>query len=658
MAIRGSFTERVVVLGPVVVVVAITGLWLIRGVPVPPWAVFLLACLAAGAIAVAYRLHVRDTRALEEGVGVHTRASETWMATVEALARAIEARARSSRTDIRREQAYAVALAESFGMPAEEIEGVRVAALLHDVGKLGVPDHILAKKGPLTAEETDKVRIHSQLGADILAHVPFPYPVASLVLCHHERWDGSGYPTGLSGSDIPMGARILSVVDQFVSLTSDRPFRKAVSRADAIEALWRESGKALDPVVVGRFVERLQSMESAFSAIVTTGAKPRLAGLTRGHRRRLGTADPEVTVFDEIADAQKEIYALYDVAQSLGTSLGVADAMGVIAAKLRELVPFSSCALFLHDTADSMARCRFAIGPGAIHLRRMELCVGSGVVGRAIATRECVVNEDPGDDFLTIGVVPDDQTLKSGLVCPLIVGDRVMGALAMYHTEPKYFTEDHHRLALRVTGQAAGVLHNSLLFERTHEEAVTDQLTGLPNNRFLVLHLARELARARRLATSVAVLLLDLDNLKGINDTYGHQAGDRALREVASVLRRAVRPYDVVSRYGGDEFVVMLSDCGIAEAEAKRVELQRLIDSLPFLARATQRVRLAASVGAAVFPRDGDTSEALLAVADRQMYLDKGARKNPTPPPAGVDAPKERPIIADLNQTSLAKGLL
>jgi len=655
---RGTFTERVVVLGPVVAGVIATGVWLLRGPTVPAWVAFLLASVAAGAAALAYHLHTKGRTALGDAQRQHHRASDTWLATVEALARAIEARARSSRTDIRRELAYAVEMARTFGMPAQEIEGVRMAALLHDVGKLGVPDHILTKKGTLTPEETGKVRIHSQLGADIIADVPFPYPVVPLVLCHHERWDGSGYPAGISGSDIPLGARILSVVDHFVALTSDRPFRNAVSRADAIEALWREAGGSLDPVVVARFVELLPSFETAFETGARADTRRRVAEATREHQRRAGISGSHGSVFDEIALAHKEIYALYEVSQGLGSSLGVADSMGVVAEKLRDLVPFASCALFLHDTTRGVARCRYAIGTGAKQLRQMELRVGSGLIGRVIVTRECRVNEDPGDDFLSIGVPADGQVLKSALVCPLVVDEHVIGALAMYHTEPGFFTEDNHRLAMRVTAQASAVIHNSVLFDRAHEESVTDQLTGLPNNRFASLHLARELARARRLASSVAVLLLDLDNLKDINDNYGHPTGDRALREVASVLRRAIRPYDVVSRYGGDEFIVLLSDCGIEDAEVKRIELQQVVDSLPFVVRGTQRVRLAASVGAAVFPRDGDTYEALLAVADQQMYRDKSQRKRITPAPSGIPTTIESGSIADVDLRRAADGVL
>ena len=155
----------------------------------------------------------------------------------------------------------------------------------------------------------------------------------------------------------------------------------------------------------------------------------------------------------------------------------------------------------------------------------------------------------------------------------------------MYHTEPSVYTDDHRRLLDRISEQAAAVIYNSIVFEQTQEDSLTDPLTGLPNTRFMFMHLTRELARADRLKSEVSLLVMDLDNFKDINDTYGHHVGDRALREVAGVLRTAIRPYDICVRYAGDEFIVVLSGCGGEEAERKRLELQRAVDHLQFEAR-------------------------------------------------------------------------
>ena len=179
--------------------------------------------------------------------------------------------------------------------------------------------------------------------------------------------------------------------------------------------------------------------------------------------------------------------------------------------------------------------------------------------------------------------------------------------------------------------QAAAVINNSMLFEQTQEDSLTDPLTGLPNTRFLFMHLTRELARAARLGAEVALMVMDLDSFKEINDTHGHHVGDRALCEVARVLRAAIRPYDICVRYAGDEFIVVLSGCSVEEAELKRDELQKSVDDVYFEARPGRRLQLGISVGIAVFSRDGDSYETLLATADSRMYQDKAVRKRRTP---------------------------
>ena len=198
----------------------------------------------------------------------------------------------------------------------------------------------------------------------------------------------------------------------------------------------------------------------------------------------------------------------------------------------------------------------------------------------------------------------------------------------MYHTDASFYSEDHRRLLDRVCEQAAAVLHNAVVFEQTQEDSLTDPLTGLPNTRSMFQHLTRELARAERLKSEVSLLVMDLNHFKEINDTCGHHMGDRALREVASVLRTAIRPYDMCVRYAGDEFIVVLSGCGRDEAEHKRVELQNIVDRIVFEAHPGQLVPLTISAGAAVFPHDGDSYESLLAKADSRTYLDKSARKS------------------------------
>jgi len=563
-----------------------------------------------------------ERRHVEEMADLH-------LATIEALALAIDAKDQTAQTHIRRVQVYATSIARGLGMSDNEIQGVKTAALLHDIGKLAVPEHILSKPGPLTQEEFQKIRVHPQVGAEIISAVPFPYPVAPLILSHHERWDGKGYPQGLKGEDIPLGARILSVVDYYDALTSDRPYHKAMTPDAALALLQQEAGRALDPAVVQMFVKMAADMEAAAGTVET--ATPRRLSLEPTNERGTPAVgfQPESiknTVFDDIALAHKEIYALYEIAQTMGTSLGVADTMALISSKLSNLVPFSACALFLFDEESDTLRCRFATGVEADAIGTMMVRAGQGLAGWVARNRRPLVNARPSAEFEAAGL-SKSTALQSALVAPLVFSDRFIGTLAVYSTQSDFYTDDHRRLLDRVSEQASAVIHNSIVFEQTQEDSLTDPLTGLPNTRFMFMHLTRELARAERLKAEVALLVMDLDNFKEINDNHGHHVGDRALREVATVLRSGIRPYDICVRYAGDEFIVVLSGCGADEAERKRVELQRTVDEVLFEARPGRRLPLGISIGAAISPHDGDSYEALLATADSRMYRDKTRRK-------------------------------
>jgi diguanylate cyclase (GGDEF)-like protein len=388
----------------------------------------------------------------------------------------------------------------------------------------------------------------------------------------------------------------------------------------AAELIEKEAGKALDPKAVQAFLRVLPAVrEEAEGWTEPRPAHGQFSGPVTDRPLR-------PSVFDDIAVAHGEIYALYQIAQTMGTSLGVSDTMSHIAPKLSALVPFSACSLYLYDESTETLHCGFSTGTDAELMRGLMLKNGLGLAGWVARNRRSLVNARPSADLEAAGMsIP--TSLQSALVCPLIIEERVVGTLAVYHTTPGFYHDDHRRLLDRVCEQAAAVIKNAIVFEQTREASLTDPLTGLPNTRFMVRHLTRELARAERLSAEVSLIVMDLDEFKVINDTYGHHVGDRALREVAQVLRAAIRPYDVCVRYAGDEFIVVLAGCGSDEAEAKRRELQDAVAAAGFDARPDTRVWLAISAGAAVCPQDGESYEALLAKADSRMYRDKVARK-------------------------------
>lgn len=350
--------------------------------------------------------------------------SDLHLATIEALARAIDAKDQTSQNHIRRVQHYAAGLARAIGMPEPEIQAVKTAALLHDIGKLAVPEHILSKPGPLTHEEFQKIRAHPEVGAEIIEAVPFPYPVSPLIRSHHERWDGRGYPIGLKGDVIPPGARILAIVDYFDAIVTERPYHKTVAHDAAVGLLKREAGKALDPDLVGHFIRVLPTLEAKLgeNQPLERRASAEVRADPASDVQPATGLSPEpvasTNVFDDIARAHREIYALYEIAQAMGGSLGVSDTMALITSKLSNLVPFACCALFLRDEKGEYVECRFASGANSELLQQLKVRIGEGMTGWVARNRRALVNARPSADFEAAGLGGMRATqLQSALVC-------------------------------------------------------------------------------------------------------------------------------------------------------------------------------------------------------------------------------------------------
>jgi diguanylate cyclase (GGDEF)-like protein/putative nucleotidyltransferase with HDIG domain len=524
------------------------------------------------------------------------RAMEVQLATIEALALAIEAKAGCTPEHIRSIQLYAGALAEAVGMSDADVQAVRTAALLHDIGNMAVPEHILSKGDALTPEEFERVKIHPRVGAEILRKVEFGGPVCDFVLCHHERWDGLGYPSGLRGDSIPLGARVLAIADCYSTLQTRRPYRPARTQTASIAVLREFAGTAFDPALVELLIAWVLSSAPS-TADHESAAWP----------------EAEPLALRDIAGAHREEQTLYEIAQALGSSLGVGDAMALIHEKVSRLVPFTTCALFLGDDENGFV-CRYAHGPGTEALFKWTPKSWSELSLRLPA---CADGRDARGEEL--------QALQP---CPLVFEGRSIGGLVLYHTVANNFTDEHRRVLGRVSEQAAAVIFNSTRFEQTEHESQTDPLTGMANRRSLDRQFEAGLSRAGRTGGHGTVVVLDLDRLKEINDTYGHEAGDRALRAVGSVLRASVRENDLCARFAGDEFIVVLWDCSPEHQLRRMAELQDAVAAHPFEPRPGVRVSLSISAGAARLPEDGDSFDELLVAADERMYHDKAGRRS------------------------------
>ena len=576
-----------------------------------------------------YRLYLARLEAQKDRVEIEKRHVEEIaslnMRTIEALALAIEAKDHTTHTHLQRVRTYAIEIAKEIGLSSDEIEALRAAALLHDIGKLAVPEHIINKPGRLTPEEFEKMKVHPLVGAEILERVAFPYPVAPIVRSHHERWDGSGYPAGLAGEEIPIGARILAVVDCLDALASDRQYRPAMPLDQAMRQVKERADTWFDPKIVAlleqRYVDLEKLAQTQEAAFLPSGFSRNLRverGLApaTGFEKSADNSPIESDFLTSIASARQEAQAMFDLSQDLGNSLSLSETLSVLSMRLRKLVPYDSIAVFVNRNGWLLPE--LVSGENFRVLSSLKIRVGEGLCGWVAENCKPIINGNP---LVEAGYSADPDkyaTLSSALAVPLEGLNGVVGVLAMYHSGQDAFTPDHLRILLAVASKVALSVENALKYQQAESSATTDFLTGLPNARSLFVHLAQEVARCRRMNNSLAVMVCDIDGLKKINDSFGHLEGDKLLREFSIRLKDACRGYDYVARMGGDEFVVMAPGL-MPDAVLEKAE--RLNQAAIEAGRLTcGREVISLSVGTAFCPADGYDVEALLAEADRRMY--------------------------------------
>ena len=574
-----------------------------------------------------YRLYLSqledEKRHVEEMANLHLR-------TIEALALAIEAKDQTTHDHLQRVRVYAIEVAKELGMKGAELEALHAAALLHDIGKLAVPEHIISKPGRLTPEEFEKMKIHTVVGAEILERVRFPYLVVPIVRAHHEKWDGSGYPFGLKGMEIPIGARILSAVDYLDALASDRQYRRAMPLDDVMKRISEESEKSFDPKVVEVLKRRYRSLENLAQSKSSEDSGLALSSeikITRGPApaagfENAGVADRpgrETSFLSSIAAARQEAQSLFELSQDLGASLSLGETLSVFSVKLKPMVPYDAIAIYI--LRDDVLIPEYVNGDNYRLFASLRIPFGDGLSGWVAQNKKPIVNGNPSVEPGYLNDPSKFSTLRSALALPLEGVTGVIGVLALYRAERDAFTSDHLRILLAVSGKMALAIENALKYQQAESSATTDYLTGLPNARSLFLQLDRELARCKRDSASLTLMVCDMNGFKKINDRFGHLEGNRVLRLFAQALKDSCREYDYVARMGGDEFVVIAPGLA-AEDAAKKVELIRPLARQAGFDVCGEDI-LSLSVGMAVSPADGNDAEQLLTEADRRMYLEK-----------------------------------
>jgi diguanylate cyclase (GGDEF)-like protein/putative nucleotidyltransferase with HDIG domain len=590
---------------PVIVLAGIPLLWYLFyhfGVEIA----FVLAPIAAAG-AVAYRLHLnslsKKTREVSEASRVH-------LATVEALATAIDARDQVGIGHVRRAQIYAVGMGRLLNLSEKDIDALRTGALLHDIGKLAVPDHILNKPGGLTPAELEKTKIHSEVGASILEKVGFDYPVVPTVRFHHERWDGLGYPRGLKGEQIPLTARILSVADAFDTLRGARPYRPALPREKARQIIQSEAGTRFDPSIVSLLIRNLGKLEAEIIK----------------HGLAYDDAHQDSHFVEQIKQANKEVFSLYELAREFSAASTLRETLEFFSAKVHEFVPFDTCVVYLLDGNKRTATAAHVDGINAGIIERHSIKVGQGATGYALKSRENVLNVDPDLDFF-YAQLELTQSYTALASVPLVAAGETIGALTLYSCELNEYGEEHVRLLETISRIAADAIDKSLDHAEAQTNAMTDPMTGLPNARSLQSQFEKEVARADRNNESFQLVMLDLDGFKAVNDNFGHKAGDQLLREVSRVIGGQLRDYDFLARYGGDEFVAIVPETKPEDVADLCLRIEKAVAAFELPFPDGESARVGVSPGSATYQR-GLTFDQMIVAADKAMYVRKTMRKN------------------------------
>ena len=533
---------------------------------------------------------------------------------LEMLAMAIDAKDDVTHDHIQRVKLFARRMGEAVGLSELEIEALKAGALLHDIGKIGVPAYILNKPGKLTEHEFEQMKMHTIIGADMLSNVDFRYPVVPIVRHHHERWDGRGYPDGLKGEMIPITARILTLVDNYDALRSDRPYKTGMTREAALAYIKENAGTFFDPSLVETFLSMADQLEiEAVNVKPPPSDKPiKVESAAMANARPAAGFDtaPQVdraaAALNSIAETNQRVTALYEMSRTLSSILSLEDTVAILSNRLSKLIPFTTCAIALFDASRSEFEIVHATGLHAERFMKRRMPAEAGITGWVITNQRPMYNTNPVLDLAFLGA-ETASAYKGVVVFPLIKNGEPLGAIALYSTEIAAYASEHIQLMESISQPASDAIRNALTFEQAQRGSFTDA-TGLANERALMSQFERERALSRKLGTPLSLLVINVNQF-GFASGDGENCREEALTQLCRLTRKQVRESDLVARYESDSLIAVLPDSGQSAASEVCSRIGREI-VLAGLANDSS-----VSVGTATSADGGDSFEDLLQTA-------------------------------------------
>ena len=551
-----------------------------------------------------------------ENVGALARMRELYLASVRALAAAVDARDPYTRSHSARVAALSRGIAEEMQLSADQVRRIQLGALLHDIGKIGVPDAILNKPGALSPDEWVMMRSHSMLGASIVNAVEPLRDLVPIVRSHHERYDGEGYPDQLGGDLVPIEAYVVAAADAFEVIVSRRAYKPAQSVEHACAELLRCRGTQFHPAVVDSFLRLIERDRAQGAAQLR-----RIAGIL--HEDIEDVPGPGVLLEQFAASAQthgRQLAILQRLASEISAVLDIDELAERLLRIICDAMGYENGFLLTLDDAAENLVIRAAVGPSGSYVGQ-RLPRGQGISWWVIEHGKLQNVADGRLDPRFYG----PSEIRSVLCVPLQLGDERIGALGVESVRLAAFSREDEDLLTAVSHQVAAAVRVAKLHQAAKTAAATDPLTGLPNRRSFFQRLERELAG--RDGAPLTVAIVDANGLKALNDGYGHAAGDEALVRVGAILQGGVRDGDLVARIGGDEFAVLFAGAPILTAE--RI-VRRLAERIAHSTLSLGHHLPTIAWGVADADVDS-TVDALVEAADRAMYRQKQLTRKRTP---------------------------
>ncbi len=539
---------------------------------------------------------------------------QLYLRTVESLALAVDAKDQTTYGHIRRVKVYATGLAKLCGIEdASELQAIETGALLHDIGKIAIDDYILNKPGRLTEQEFEKIKMHTAAGDEILQQVRFPFPVAKYVRYHHERWDGTGYPDGLKGEEIPLGARILAIADAFDAIRFSRPYKLSLAKDETIEIMRSQAGTVYDPDLVILFLEHVDELEQA--ALTASENVPQLS--FRKHFKAIDRSSSKhpynPTIHKDIA---AELVQVSEFCNAVCGHLDLKEILQIFAHRIERIVSYSTCAFFL-DNGDDRLSAAYVSGVHSELLQGSYLEMGKGISGWVAAYKRPMVNTGPALEFTDIQ--GDFSSYTDALVVPLVYEEKCLGTISLYTQKPIPYSHYELNILQTLAGFLAPLISESKKYGVVDPDVIdpTTQIHRIP---YLSAIGPQLISYAGKNRAPVSLIYLEVKNLGQITRIFGEILANSILRKIAECIKPELRETDILVRYGQQGFVAFLP--GVRDQQALRC-VQRLKQQIRAeVPVAALGFSIDCRAGISSYPKNGSTVFALLQSAQENMQSD------------------------------------